>query len=46
MIDFTRNITAKGGGDVIMAEVIEAIFEDGVFKPLQKVRIKEVKPGA
>ncbi len=24
-----------------MGEVIDAIFEDGVFKPLQKVRIKE-----
>jgi len=29
------------GGNPIMTKVIEAVFEDGVFKPLEKVTVKE-----
>jgi predicted DNA-binding antitoxin AbrB/MazE fold protein len=33
------NLIQKGGNE--MAKVIEAVFEDGVFKPTQKIRLKD-----
>jgi predicted DNA-binding antitoxin AbrB/MazE fold protein len=32
---------AQYGGEAAMSQVIHAIFEDGVFKPIEKVAVKE-----
>ena len=47
MIDFTQKrpiseiISLQKGWEKTMSKVIDAIYENGVFKPLEKVDIKE-----
>jgi len=31
----------QGEGENIMSKVIDAVFEDGVFKPMEKIQVKE-----
>ena len=43
MINFKQICYTMAGGDKNMPKVIEAIYENGVFKPLEKVDIEEHK---
>ena len=43
MVDFINIHTEHEGGDTIMSKVIDAVYENGVFKPLEKVHLSEHK---
>lgn len=40
MVNLTQ-IQVLQGGVGVMSKIINAVYEDGVFKPLEKIKIKE-----
>jgi len=43
MINFKHICYHRAGGDKYMPQTITAIFENGVFKPTKKIRLKDKK---